>query len=237
MCADTINRVVIFKAPRFRGDHVGAYHRLFDETSRFGLRSGFFAFGLGKEPGVWRIEELMVKSKNLTELVYERPGYQARQFHRIATTLFLEETQKYDVSALQYGILTVVHSRPGIDQIGACEVLGADRSTLATVVDRLEKQGLVERVASATDRRSNALHLTLLGKRLLPEIRRAEERMRKRIFKSLSSPELEIFTELMTRIIQDHAQYARLSEATSRVKRREHKRLGSMPTRPVAEVI
>lgn len=38
-------------------------------------------------------------SKNSTELVYERPGYLARQFHRIATTLFLEETQKYDVTS------------------------------------------------------------------------------------------------------------------------------------------
>ena len=177
----------------------------------------------------------MVKTKNLTEMVYQRPGYLARQFHRIATTLFLEETQKYDVTPLQYGILTVVHSRPGIDQISACEALGADRSTLATVVDRLEKQGLVERVASATDRRSNALYLTQHGKRLLPEIRRAEEKMRKRIFKSLSVRELEIFTDLMTRIIQDHAQYARLSEAaSSRAKRGENKRPRSMSARPVA---
>lgn len=167
----------------------------------------------------------MVKTKNLTEMVYERPGYQARQFHRIATTLFLEETQNYDVTALQYGILTVIYARPGIDQISACETLGADRSTLATVVDRLEGQGLVERVASAKDRRSNALHLTERGKRVLPEIRRAEENMRKRIFRSLSSSEQEIFTDLMTRIIQDHAQYARTSEAiSSPTKRSERKR-------------
>jgi len=180
----------------------------------------------------------MVMTKNLTELVYERPGYLARQFHRIATTLFLEETQKYDVTAQQYGILTVVHSRPGIDQISACEALGADRSTLATVVDRLEKQGLVERVASATDRRSNALHLTQRGKRLLPEIRRAEEKMRKRIFRSLSSSEQEIFTNLMTRIIQDHAQYARMSEAiSSPAKRGENKRPRPMPVRPAVDLI
>jgi DNA-binding MarR family transcriptional regulator len=180
----------------------------------------------------------MVRTKNLTELVYERPGYLARQFHRIATTLFLEETQKYDITALQYGILTVVHSRPGIDQISACEALGADRSTLATVVDRLEGQGLVERVASATDRRSNALHLTQRGQRLLPEIRRAEEKMRKRIFKSLSSSEQELFTDLMTRIIQDHAQYARTSEAiNSRAKRDGNKRLRSTPSRPADDLM
>ena len=177
-------------------------------------------------------------SKTLTELVYERPGYLARQFHRIATTLFLEETQKYDVTALQYGILIVVYLRPGIDQISACEALGADRSTLATVVDRLEKQGLVERAASATDRRSNALHLTQRGKRLLPEMRRAEEKMRKRIFKSLSSSEQEIFTNLMTRIIQDHAQYARMSEAiSSPPKRAEKRRPRSIPAQPAVDLI
>jgi DNA-binding MarR family transcriptional regulator len=171
----------------------------------------------------------MSKTKNLTELVYERPGYLARQFHRIATTLFLEETQKYDITALQYGILTVVHSRPGIDQISACEALGADRSTLATVVDRLGNQGLVERAASATDRRSNALYLTHQGKLLLPIIRRAEEKMRKRIFKSLTSSEQELFTDFMTRIIEDHAQYARMSEAiTTRAKQAETKRPRSM---------
>jgi DNA-binding MarR family transcriptional regulator len=185
--------------------------------------------GLGKAPGVGELGAIMSMRKTLKELVYERPGYLARQFHRIATTLFLEETQKYDITALQYGILTVVHSRPGIDQISACEALGADRSTLATVVDRLEKQGLVERAASTTDRRSNALHLTHQGKRLLPVIRRAEEMMRKRIFKSLTSTEQEMFTELMTRIIEDHAQYARMSEAiTTRAKRGETKRPRSM---------
>jgi DNA-binding MarR family transcriptional regulator len=179
----------------------------------------------------------MVMTKNLTELIYERPGYLARQFHRIATTLFLEETQKHDVTALQYGILTVVHSRPGIDQISVCEALGADRSTLTTVVDRLEKQGLLERVASATDRRSNALHLTPHGKRLLPEIRRAEEKMRKRIFKTLSSSEQEVFTDLMTRIIQDHAPYARMSEAVkTRARRGDSKRPRSMPARPSADL-
>jgi len=180
----------------------------------------------------------MVKTKTLTELVYERPGYLARQFHRMATMLFLEETQKYDVTPLQYGILTVVHSRPGIDQITVCEALGADRSTLATVVDRLEKQGLVERISSATDRRSNALHLTQRGKRLLPVLRRAEEKMRKRIFKALSSSEQEIFTDLMTRIIQDHARDARMPEAiSSRAKRGESKRPRSMPARPAADLI
>src|SRR5579863_5025169 len=110
------------------------------------------------------------KNGILAQRIYTRPGFLARQLHRVTAGIFDEETASFGLTGLQYGILNVVEVEPGIDQIGVCNILGVDRSTLAGVVDRLEQKSLVARRPGAADRRSNALHLTRAGKRILGEI-------------------------------------------------------------------
>jgi DNA-binding MarR family transcriptional regulator len=144
----------------------------------------------------------------LGERIYTRPGFLARQLHRITAAIFDEEAASFGLTGLQYGILNVVALEPGIDQISVCNALGVDRSTLAGVVDRLEDKGLVARRAGITDRRSNALHLTRAGKRILAEIEVSAQKAERRAFDIFSGAEKAQFERLLARLVEHHARYA-----------------------------
>lgn len=150
----------------------------------------------------------MKKNKALDELIYTRPGFLARQFHRITAAIFLDQTASFGLTGLQFGVLGVVATYPGIDQIGVCNTLGVDRSTLAGVVDRLEEKGLVSRRTRAADRRSNALRLTRAGARILAEIGDSAATAEARALEVLGDEEREQFLRMLARIVEHHARYA-----------------------------
>jgi DNA-binding MarR family transcriptional regulator len=144
----------------------------------------------------------------LSERIYTRPGFLARQLHRITAAIFDEETASFGLTGLQYGILNVIAVEPGIDQISVCNALGVDRSTLAGVVDRLEDKTLVARRAGVADRRSNALHLTRAGKRILGEIEARARKAERRAFDIFTAAEQAQFERLLARLVGHHARYA-----------------------------
>jgi DNA-binding MarR family transcriptional regulator len=159
----------------------------------------------------------------LGERIYTRPGFLARQLHRITAAIFDEETASFGLTGLQYGILNVVSVEPGIDQIGVCNTLGVDRSTLAGVVDRLEQKGLVARSPGA-DRRSNALHLTRAGKRILGEIEASAAKAERRAFEIFSDAEQTQFEHMLTRLVEHHARYAGMPKLARPEKKPARKR-------------
>jgi DNA-binding MarR family transcriptional regulator len=152
-------------------------------------------------------QQTAVLDRVLSERIYTRPGFLARQLHRITAAIFDEETASFGLTGLQYGILNVIAVEPAIDQIGVCNTLGVDRSTLAGVVDRLEQKGLVAR-SPGTDRRSNALHLTRAGKRILSEMETSATKAERRAFDIFTAAEQAQFERMLARLVEHHARYA-----------------------------
>lgn len=76
-----------------------------------------------------------------------------------------------EVSSVQFGVLAVLARRPGASQRELGDELDLDRSTIADLVGRLEKRGLIERERSAGDRRRNHLRLTSQGDEELAALR------------------------------------------------------------------
>lgn len=178
------------------------------------------------KPGAKKPKKGGTLDRVLSERIYTRPGFLARQLHRITAAIFDEETASFGLTGLQYGILNVVSLEPGIDQIGVCNALGVDRSTLAGVVDRLEDKGLVARRAGIADRRSNALHLTRAGKRILGEIETSARKAERRAFDIFSAAEQAQFERLLARLVEHHARYAGMPKLarSSVTPRRKQKR-------------
>lgn len=69
----------------------------------------------------------------------------------------------------QFSVLAVIGRNPGLSQSQLGEALAIKRPNLVAVLDHLESLELVRREPSATDRRSNRLHLTTSGERALRE--------------------------------------------------------------------
>lgn len=73
------------------------------------------------------------------------------------------------VSPALFSALMLVERNPGIQQSRLGEALGVARSGAMTMVDRLERLGLVERRADPHDRRAYGLFLTRDGERGMAE--------------------------------------------------------------------
>ena len=111
----------------------------------------------------------------------ELPGFYIRRLQQIAVAIFLEETQDFGITPVQFAALTAIHREPGLAQRTLAGRIGFDTSTLGSGIDRREARGLVVRSNSPTDRRVRLLHLTDAGVTLLrdidPSMRKAQLRM------------------------------------------------------------
>src|SRR5262249_13907056 len=67
----------------------------------------------------------------------------------------------------QSSVLVVIAANPGLSQSDLADTLGIERARLVRLLDKLEKRGLTQRLASRTDRRSHALKLTADGQKTL----------------------------------------------------------------------
>ena len=109
------------------------------------------------------------------------PGHHIRRLQQIAVAIFLQEVEPHGLTPVQFGALHTIGNSPGLDQRTLAGSIGLDTSTVAGVVDRLEARGLLQRGASAADRRVRLLTLTTAGAALLvdtmPAVLLAQQRM------------------------------------------------------------
>src|SRR2546422_6656634 len=70
-----------------------------------------------------------------------------------------------EITPDQFTVMRTLLENEGITQRRLAELMTSDPNTVATLVERMEKAGLVERQTQERDRRANALRLKALGKR------------------------------------------------------------------------
>ena len=104
------------------------------------------------------------------DAVYAAPGYLFRRMQQIAVALFVEECRAFDLTPVQYAALIAIHTHPGIDATRLSAVIAFDRSTLGSVIERLESKAFIERKAGREDKRVKLLYLTKAGATTLREI-------------------------------------------------------------------
>ncbi|MGH8218849.1 MAG: MarR family winged helix-turn-helix transcriptional regulator [Steroidobacteraceae bacterium] len=136
--------------------------------------------------------------------IWNRPGFLIRRLQQIQVAAFLSECSESDITPVQWGILTIVSENPGVGQIEISEELGLDRSNVANVVERLTKRGLLRQKLSSKDRRKKYITLTKAGERAVEHVEAGALRAQRKIFRPLSGSELEIFVNLLTRLVKEN---------------------------------
>src|SRR5438105_2297777 len=101
------------------------------------------------------------------DAVYTRPGYLFRRMQQIAVAIFVEECRAFDLTPVQYAALVAIRTHPGIDATRLSAVIAFDRSTLGSVIERLEMKDYIARKPSPGDKRVKLLYLTRSGAALL----------------------------------------------------------------------
>jgi DNA-binding MarR family transcriptional regulator len=102
-----------------------------------------------------------------------------------------KETEQFGVTSRQATLLWLVKRRPGLSlrELAAEERISPP--ALSGYVDRLERQGLIERVRSDEDRRRVGLVVTPAGARLLRRVRDRRTAWLAERLDGLSPPDLE----------------------------------------------
>ncbi len=135
------------------------------------------------------------------DAVYTAPGYLFRRMQQIAVALFVEECKAYDLTPVQYAALVAIHTHPGIDATRLSAVIAFDRSTLGSVIERLESKAFVERKPAREDKRVKLLSLTKSGAVALRDIKPSVERAQARMLEPLKPADRKKLLTLLTQLV------------------------------------
>jgi DNA-binding MarR family transcriptional regulator len=142
-----------------------------------------------------------VTSTETWQMLARRPGFLIRRLHQIHLALFAEACGEFGVTTVQYSILTVAAAQPGLDQAAMANEVGVDRATMADVLARLERRGLVRRSRSARDARLKLVHATVAGRRLLSRMDRHARDAHERTIAPLPAAERAAFLDALIRLV------------------------------------
>jgi DNA-binding MarR family transcriptional regulator len=135
------------------------------------------------------------------DAVYAAPGYLFRRMQQIAVALFIEECRAFDLTPVQYAALIAIHTHPGIDATRLSAVIAFDRSTLGSVIERLESKKLIDRKPSGEDKRVKLLYLTKAGATILRDIMPSVEKAQARILQPLKPSDRKVLLSLLTQLV------------------------------------
>lgn len=141
--------------------------------------------------------------------LWSRPGYLVRRLNQIHYALFSEECRDFNVTPVQYGLLTALFIRGKLDQVSLAEELGIDRTNVAEVLKRLSARGLVRREENPADRRARLASLTRKGQALTARMFGAMQRAQDRFLAPLSQVERDAFMAMLVRLIEANNEYGR----------------------------
>ena len=107
------------------------------------------------------------ETSSASHTIWDRPGYLVRRLHQIHVAMFIEQVADGQVTPIQFGLLSVLMMRPGIDQATIGEEMGLDPANVAEILKRLEDRGLVSRVVDPLNRRRKLCLATAAGKKFV----------------------------------------------------------------------
>lgn len=133
--------------------------------------------------------------------LWGRPGYLVRRLHQIHIGLFAESCEGFDLTAVQYAILSVLYAGDEFDQLSLSKAVGIDRTSGADVIKRLVRRKFATREPSENDRRARVVRITEEGRALVRRVRPMMEEAQDKFVAPLNEDEREEFMRLLDKLI------------------------------------
>jgi DNA-binding MarR family transcriptional regulator len=143
-----------------------------------------------------------MKKDERIERLQRSPLHLLHRAGQCAGDVFNAEMQLGDLTPRQYAVLVTVASNEGLSQTDLVESTGIDRSTLADIVRRMLKKGLLQRRRTREDARAYAVRLTEEGRKVLKSVEPVSRRVDERILEGLPAKQREQFLNDLTQIVE-----------------------------------
>ncbi len=137
------------------------------------------------------------------------PAHLAKRFSQVMVSLMTDALEPYGLTPSQWGVMVAIIREPGTDQRRVAERQGIDANSASRLIDELEQLGLVRRVASPIDRRSNQLELTAAGRRLRAKAAVPVIAAQDSALACLDDAEKTTLLNLLTRVVEANKAHAR----------------------------
>jgi DNA-binding MarR family transcriptional regulator len=141
--------------------------------------------------------------------IWDRPGYLIRRLHQIHVAMFIEQVADGQVTPIQFGLLSVLMMRPGIDQATIGEEMGLDPANVAEILKRLEDRGLVSRVVDPLNRRRKLCLTTPAGKKFVQRYQQDMQLSQQQLLAPLAPAERRVFLDLLARLVEENNESGR----------------------------
>lgn len=124
-----------------------------------------------------------------------------RRVDQCAAQLYTSESSDRDLTLRQLAILTAISEQEDLSQTDLVEKTGIDRSTVAGVVSRLIRKGLLERRRSPIDGRAYCVRLSKRGTKAIAGADRLYSRIEKKLLAGVSQGEANQFAATLKAIL------------------------------------
>jgi len=144
-----------------------------------------------------------------TDRLERSPIHMLHRAGQCADDLFQTEIARADLTPRQYAVLLIAAHNEGLSQTSLVEKTGIDRSTLADIIRRMLKKGLLQRRRTKEDARAYAVKLTEEGWRVLRATEPIMLRVDDKILAALSAQRAERFLDDLSTIVRSLGPQAR----------------------------
>jgi MarR family transcriptional regulator, transcriptional regulator for hemolysin len=127
-------------------------------------------------------------------------GFLMKDISRLQSKNFERHASGLNMTLAQCKVLAHLERNEGIAQVRLAELADTDPMTLVRILDRMERDGWVERRADPVDRRARQLFLTKAATPVLEEMWRVADRARAEALAGLSAADREQLLSLLGRI-------------------------------------
>jgi DNA-binding MarR family transcriptional regulator len=127
-------------------------------------------------------------------------GYFARRFQVWIFQDLIRELARAEIRISHYSVLAIIEANPGLAQSAVAEAVGIEPARLVRVLDELERRGWIQRMRSATDRRSHALYLTQDGQKAFAHVKDLARQHETHVIERLGAAKYESLMRMLKEI-------------------------------------
>jgi DNA-binding MarR family transcriptional regulator len=131
----------------------------------------------------------------------QRPGFLIRRLHQIHVAIFQKRCATFEITALQYSLLSALAERGTADQTTLAADVALDRTTTTGALKRLQLRHFVERSTDERDRRAQICRLTKAGASLLQKMEMSVRAAHLETVAGLNKKDQRLFIAMMQQIV------------------------------------
>jgi DNA-binding MarR family transcriptional regulator len=133
----------------------------------------------------------------------ESPGHVVNYLARLFAGALYRRIGQHGVNTGQFPVLLMLWEQDGVTQASLVDKLAVEQPTMAGTLQRMERAGLIKRVADPNDRRQARIHLTRKGRTLEEALVAGAKETNAIALAGFTAAESAQFVKLARRMIQN----------------------------------